>query len=526
VVSRVAGPPDLAKPPVPVPGLSGAGGTAPPGPGSHERLGKRGTDLTPPGAPTEAKPGLTTGNTPDEKAEERRKERWANRRLLWTLSGEKSVQCCNRGVVDQGAGVTIKANSERAYVSGVTRCSAIWLCPVCSARIRAERSEEISKAVVQHIQAGGTAYMATLTVRHHKRHELADLLDALRDAFGALTSGAPWAGDRARGREGERSRLGILGFIRATETTVGPDRHGWHPHVHVILLMGARQTPRPPVPRKANRPDDWVMPDWDPRPTGYFPVPDPEWDRSAMSDQERQTAADFERLQERWRRCWESWTEKRGFRANQQRGVKFDRIKNVRDAQALGEYLAKTQEGEKDVAMEVARGDLKGARIPGNLTPFELLSKYRQLRNMTADEIDGAAKAGIDVAKKLNRIKRLWREYETATKGRRAIEWSRYLRDALELEEERSDEEIVEDDGQGETAAHITADGWGRVCRLQMDYRALRAMENGGVGELAALLGELGVEVESAAERRRMERARYGRVVPPQGRRVPESGSE
>ncbi|WP_344098564.1 protein rep, partial [Nocardiopsis tropica] len=217
--------------------------------------------------------------------------------------------CCGRGAVDSAAGVTIRTKGKKAFVSGIVRCSKIWLDPVCSAKIRATRAEEISAALVRHIQEGGTAYMVTLTLQHHKRHKLADLLDSLGDAWKALLSGSQWAGDPKRGRKGERARMGVLGFVRSIEATYG--ENGWHPHIHVILLLGAEQSPRPSVPKKEIKDpvtgekipnparEGWVKQPWDPTPVGYFPVPDPSWDRSAMSAEVAQTAADFERMQER-----------------------------------------------------------------------------------------------------------------------------------------------------------------------------------------------------------------------------------
>lgn len=478
-------------------------------------------------------PDVTSGfvkqTLAEDRAAERKAERFANRRLLWKLSGEKSVQACGRGVVDSALGVAIKRRANTAYVSGVTRCGAIWLDPVCSAKIRAERATEIAEGLVRHIKAGGTAYMVTLTVQHHKRHALEDLLDCLKMAFKALLSGSQWAGDPKRGREGEKLRMGVLGIIRSIEVTVGMKRHGWHPHIHVLVLMGARQTPRPSIPRKQIKDPEtglmvpnparegWVKPEWDPTPTSYFEVPDPTWNRDGMDAQELKTVADFERMQDRWTRVWERWTAKNGFRASAKHGVKWDRVETVRDAEDLGEYLAKTQDG-KNVGAEVARGDMKSAKGKGNMTPFELLTRYRQLRNMTSEEMEGLAAAGLPVDKELGLIAKTWEEYEKSTKGRRAMEWSPGLRAALGLgadEDEPTDEEIVAQDEHGDAAAHLSTAAWGRICRLGMDYKVLRAVETGGLAELAVLLAKVGLSAETAQEWVDQERTK----LPHRGRR-------
>ena len=464
----------------------------------------------------------------EDRAEERRSDRFANRRLLWKISGEKSVQCCGRGAVDSGAGVTIRSKGKRAYVSGITRCSKIWLDPVCSAKIRANRAEEVSAALVRHIQSGGTAYMVTLTLQHHRRHDLDDLLEGLKDAWKALLSGSQWAGDPKRGRQGERARMGVLGFVRSIEATFG-DTHGWHPHLHVVLFLGARQTPRPSIPRKKDRPADWVKPTWDPTPVEYFSVPDPSWDRSEMTPEAAVTAADFERMQERWSRSWERWTEKHGFRAGGRHAIKWDRIASVEDAEALGEYVAKVQDGKEHeegrrwhVGQEIARGDLKSGRQMGagdgrrpNETPFELLSRYRKLQNMTADQMEGLAKIGVDVGEELRKIRGIWAEWERDTKGCRAMEWSRFLRSALGLnEEEPTNEEIVAEEEHGEERAHLSASAWARVCRLGMDYKVLRAVETGGVAELVVLLAKIDLTADSTADWIDQER----KLLPNRGR--------
>lgn len=478
--------------------------------------------MFPPPAPGASPvPDLTSGVVQETLAEaraaERKAERFANRRLLWKLSGEKSVQTCGRGVVESALGVAIKRKGNSAYVAGVTRCGAIWLDPVCSAKIRAERATEIAEGLVRHIQAGGTAYMVTLTVQHHKRHALEDLLDALKVAFKALLSGAQWAGDPKRGREGERARMGVLGIIRSIEVTVGMKRNGWHPHIHVLVLMGARQNPRPSIPRKKDRPEGWVKPAWDPKPVSYFRVPDPSWPRDHMSEEDLVTVANFERMQERWFRVWERWTAKHGFRASAKHGIRWDRVQTVQDAEGLGDYLAKTQDG-KNVGSEVARGDMKSSRVRGNMTPFELLTRYRQLQNLTADEMEGLAAAGLPVEKELKLIAATWGEYERATKKRRAMEWSPGLRAALGLgtdDDEPTDQEIVEQDEHGEATAHLSTSAWGRICRLGMDYKVLRAVETGGIAELAVLLASIGLEAETAQEWIDQER----KLLPNRGRR-------
>jgi hypothetical protein len=484
-----------------------------------ERLGTRETEFPPSlgsgaylGALTCAFPrvGLDVDEVLEQAEEKRRgrqRARWADRRVVWDISGFGSMRACGRGVIDHDQGVAFKRRDGRVYTSGTTRCHSIWCCPVDAAAIRAERASDISEAIVRHLGAGGTAYLVTLTARHYRRHSLEELLDAIRDGFKGLTSGAQWAGDKARGREGERQRMGVVGIIRATEVTES-ERNGWHPHLHLVVLMGAVQRPRPAIPRQENRPEGWVKPEWDPTPTGYFPVPDPSWDRSQMTPEVRQHAEDFDRMRERWDRTWAAWLEKSGFRPNREHGVKWDRIHTARDAKAMGEYIAKIQEGKgdkaRDVAVghEVARLDMKaGAKMrgadTGSRTPFELLSAYRQLRALDAQT---AVALGLDVDKRLARLRELWHEYEQATRGRRAIEWSRHLRDALGMGEEATDEQIIEADQAGVGFAAVDADTWRRICRLRLDYEIVMSAELGGFEGLQNALAELGLTAVRLAD--------------------------
>lgn len=472
-----------------------------------------GVTVFPPPSPDDARLGpLTSTFTAGEAAQDRAKSgadfdaaeavrrarregRFAGRRVLWKISEIPAIRACGRGVIDHDRGVTLRRREGSVHAAGVTHCKSIWACPVCQATIRAVRAADASEAVVRHVKAGGTAYLVTLTARHYQRHKLAPLLDAIGKAFTALVSGAQWAGDAARGREGERARMGVVGIIRSVEVTYG--RHGWHPHLHLVVLMGAVQAPRPKLPRKADRPAGWTAPEYDPTPTGHFPIPDPATvDPATLDDDQAATLADFRRMQERWDRQWAAWLGKHGFRPSAKHGVRWDRIHTVRDAQKVGDYVAKTQDG-KGVGNELARGDMKSASRmasapAGGRTPMELLQDYRAFQGM---DLDQAEAAGIDPAAELARIRKVWAEYEAATRGRRAIEWSRGLRAALGMtDEEQTEDEIVAASVAGDAFAAIDTDTWRRVCRLGQDYAVLLAAELGGFAGLTDALAVLGLE--------------------------------
>jgi hypothetical protein len=173
------------------------------------------------------------------------------------------------------------------------------------------------------------------------------------------------------------------------------------------------------------------------------------------------------KLIKRWERVWLAWTAKQGFPADARHGIDWTKVVTAADA---GEYLAKAQDSGRTIGAEVARGDLKRGRL-GSLTPFELLEYV----DRTGD------KAGVD----------LWREYEKATTGKRRhrIRWSNGLR-ALLLpdEDEKSDEDLAQEDRKGRAVALIGVETWKAIVDAGLEARVLEAIDRGGFLGLVQLL--------------------------------------
>ncbi|MEV8169585.1 hypothetical protein AB0O70_16805 [Microbacterium paraoxydans] len=446
--------------------------------------------------------------------------------------------------MDPVGGVLLAQTAAGAsVVLGLMRCARIWFCPVCSATIRHKRAEEITRAVVEWIGQGGTAYLVTLTARHDYRDELASLMDAIQGsrsgtaaeikaareavatarggveqakaetkaavnaariaapkgakrkamaatkaamaggiaeaqaqlmvaasdlaatgrqagAYQRLITGGTWAGDKREkaseaAAEGIRDRIGYIGMIRATEVTVG-DVHLWHPHIHAIVLVGGRT--------EGERSDKRVVEVFDPTPKALK-----EWE-------------------DHWRAVWTGHLERVNpkYRPSDEcgipdckcdgkgHGVDFKRLETAQDAQDLGEYISKTQDG-KNPALELARGDLKEAR-KGNMTPFEMLYRIGDLiGGVLEEEATGHGSLGWCLDR--------WREYEKAMSGRRAIEWTRHLRQLLGLTggdtEEDDKDMLAADDAASEFrgGAHVTEDGWSAVARKALDLAVAEAAE-------------------------------------------------
>lgn len=125
------------------------------------------------------------------------------------------VEVCQRG-------------DDSAFFRGVVTCGSVWLCPSCSARIRAARAAEMRAAFAAAAEQGLVPYTFLITVPHKTRDKLEDLLRVLLASSSSMTSGRMW--------QRLQSEWGIVGRIRNLEVTWGA-KHGWHPHLHVVLFV-------------------------------------------------------------------------------------------------------------------------------------------------------------------------------------------------------------------------------------------------------------------------------------------------
>jgi hypothetical protein len=244
----------------------------------------------------------------------RRHVRSAQREVLWRESRIERVRKCGR--VPLGDDIAVKSNGGVCHYAGLTTCGSIWACPVCSAKIRNTRADEISAGAAGWDQAGNSVYMVTLTMPHDFGMKLARLMPVIADGFRSVISGRAWL----RIRE----QIHVSGTIRSVEVTYG--LNGWHPHLHVLVFI-----------------------EGDPGSEGL--------------------AALYSHVAGKWRR----FITKAGYRPpDDQHGVVIERCTSAAQA---GAYIAKTQDG-RAVGNELARADLKQGRA-GHRTPFELLESFR-----------------------------------------------------------------------------------------------------------------------------------------------------
>jgi hypothetical protein len=233
---------------------------------------------------------------------------------------------CGRDLLGGAAAVVIKG--ETAHFAGVETCGRIWLCPVCAAKIRARRGDEIAEAVGRHIASGGGAYFVTATLPHEHGDALAASLDALTAAWRYLMSGRQYTD--------ERTRYGILGNIKAVEITHG--RNGWHPHIHAVILT------KEWVDLGSGAMVDWVA--------GL----DARWARALIAN---------------------GWNEG-------QYGYRFRLDLVTRSTSALAAYVTKVQ--ESGLGNEIARSDMKVSRKKSSRTPLQILADFGT--DGVADDLD------------------------------------------------------------------------------------------------------------------------------------------
>lgn len=351
----------------------------------------------------------------------RRAERFSAQEVLWSESGLKRVRHCGRYVhgsgIDADVGVPVRLTTQTdgsrvAGFGGLQTCGSTWSCPVCSAKIAAERQSEVEQAVRSWTSDGGGVIYATFTMRHHAHNSLASVWDALSTAWNGVTSGAAWIGDqecsglgvpvsrvvKSGKRKGQRVTETRVPWVRVVEVTNGAN--GWHVHIHCLFFIA-----RPVQDATA---DEWVTPMWT------------RWENSLISNGYP--------APERWV------------------GLDVQAVNGDTEliADAFGRYFTKnTYDGAAATALEMTRADLKDSRH-GNRTPFQILKSVYD----TGDAGDLAT----------------WHEWERGSKGRRQMTWSVGARVLLGLvEEERTDEEIAADDHGGEIVAWLSKETYAHL---------------------------------------------------------------
>ena len=146
-----------------------------------------------------------------------------------------TVACCGLGILDNPDGGPGLARHLMSHKTGAVRqsnvmtCHSPFACTVCAPKVAARRALALAPQLEAHVVEGRTVSLLTLTARHGRRHSLKDVHTALRTAWSRVTSGKWWASLR---------KAGAVSYVRGYDVTWS-EKHGWHPHIHVTLSLGA-----------------------------------------------------------------------------------------------------------------------------------------------------------------------------------------------------------------------------------------------------------------------------------------------
>lgn len=346
-----------------------------------------------------------------DRRSERRAERWAIRRAMRSLVKGRSAGCGLPGGRPDGSVVlrvtdatgtpaesTTGANGRIAGFAGLWTCGLVWMCPECSVRIGAKRAEEVATVLAHHLADGGDPLLITLTMRHYLGHSLADCLKALSVAWEKVTQG--------RAAQDDYRMLGLRGWVRALEITHSVD-NGWHVHLHILMVV-----------------------------------------EQGMSEEA------IEALTGGWFSRWSAGLVKAGMPApTEEHGVDVQRADPGAMAETSGSWARYVCKG---LASEAVMGSTKAARGTSR-------SIYELMRDATVGRRFENPDTGEVVQLADMQARALLAEYEEAIRGRKQLTWSQRshdLRNGVDMEPEKSDEDIVAEDLEGEDVAVIPTHSW------------------------------------------------------------------
>jgi len=149
-------------------------------------------------------------------------------RLARSLMPRERLALCGVVLRYGASGVVVRRLPDgRAAYSGLYRCGDFWRCPSCRVTLGVRRARQIESALRAHVDAGGSALLATYTVPHTRDEALPVVLDRLAGTW------------RRYARNAWHDVLGrhYVGNVRSLEVVHGVN--GWHPHYHALLFISS-----------------------------------------------------------------------------------------------------------------------------------------------------------------------------------------------------------------------------------------------------------------------------------------------
>lgn len=271
------------------------------------------------------------------------------------------------------------------------------MCPECSVKIAAKRSEEVAKVLAHHVGTGGVPLLVTLTMRHHREHSLAECLAALTKGWGAVTGGRAAQADYA---------AGLRGWVRALEVTRSAD-NGWHVHVHALVVVEKTMS------------DDAV---------------------DAMTGS--------------WFARWSAGLVRAGMPApTAEHGLDVQRIESAGLSETSGAWARYVCKG---LATEAVMGSTKAARGTSR-SIYELMRDATVGRRMENPDTGQVIQvADLHARHLLREYEQLIRGRRQLTWSQRHHD----LRNGVDIEDEQTDEEIAAQDLDGENVAVLPRETW------------------------------------------------------------------
>lgn len=173
---------------------------------------------------------------------------------------------------------------------------------------------------------------------------------------------------------------------------------------------------------------------------------------------------------------WQRMLEKFGAYASAEHGVIV-----MAGREAVADYLNKHGTGWS-LEDELARSSSKSARNKKGATPFGLLAKY----------LENRLKEGDKQSKETRKLAGLFREYSAAFKGKRHLQFSRGLREKLQMGRELEDVEIVESDTEDAVLlASLSVPDWKVVLSANKRAELLDVAEKAGGEGVQQYVNEL-----------------------------------
>ena len=254
---------------------------------------------------------------------QRQEARYKLRSSLRWVTSLKRLSSCG---LPLGSFMIVRRKGDVFHYSGMSTCGSGWCCPVCAAKIRYHRANEVSRAVVSALSQGMGALFVTRTIPHSAE-------DALAKTLGLLAEGRRYVTNQKVVKAARRA-AGYVGGIASKEITYG--FNGWHPHTHDIEFC-----------------------------------------------EHEVSLADFATLSSVYYDYLSRFYSRNGFDGlSRQHGVRVEQVEL--NATALAKYVAKLQEGAAirlHTAHELTRSDLKQGR-EGSLMPFDILAGFFETGDM------------------------------------------------------------------------------------------------------------------------------------------------